>query len=254
MLVSMLITYYATGSARYTQQGKAAQSIGKNFGEIAKNPHFVRLMGVKVAQLTAIQCAQAAMMFFIVQSLGLSLAVLVPFGLAMSAASFVAAPLLVNLSKRFGKREAYFVAATAYVIYALSWSFAGPGEPMLAIMLRGVVVGIAATGNVMLAMSMLTDIINLDGKQNGTRREGSFTSIYTFAEKLTGALGPLLVGWVLSLAGFNTKLPPDVPQSGDVTTALLVTMSWLPAALGLVAILILSGYKLSERDLEEASG
>lgn len=251
MLISLLSAYYTTAGARYTEQGTARPSIGRDFREIFRNPHFMRLIGVKFMQLTAIQCTQAALLFFLVQSLELKLSILVPFGLAMSVSSIIAAPLLVRFSKRYGKRGAYFVSATAYVIYSLSWVLAVPGEPMWAIIARGLIVGVAATGNVMLAMSMLTDIINYDGKQTGLKREGSYTAVYTFVEKLTGAMGPLLVGSALSFAGFNNKLPPDVRQSGDVTLALLITTSILPAILGVIAMAILTTYRLRQEDIEE---
>lgn len=253
MLISLMAAYYSTASARFTAQGSAKPSIGKDFGEIFRNGHFMRLIGVKFMQLTAIQCTQASLLFFLVQSLQLKLTILVPFGLAMSISSIIAAPLLVKFSKARGKRAAYFLASTVYVIYSFSWVLAVPGEPLWALVLRGLVVGVAATGNVMIAMSMLTDIINYDAKQTGQRREGSYTAVYTFTEKLTGAMGPLLVGTMLSVAGFNNKLPPDVPQSGDVTDALLLTTAVLPGGLGIIAMLILAGYKLRQEDIEETA-
>ena len=253
MLVALLAAYYSTASARFTAQGTAKPAIGQDFAEIFRNRHFMRLIGVKFMQLTAIQCTQASMLFFFVQSLQLKLTVMVPLGLAMSISTIISAPLLVKFSKVHGKRAAYFVASTIYVLYCFSWLLAAPHEPIWAIVVRGLIVGVAATGNVLLAMSMLTDIINYDAGQTGQRREGSYTAVYTFVEKLTGAMGPLLVGTMLSLAGFDNKLPPDVPQSGDVTSALLLTTAVLPGVLGLVAMLILSGYKLRQEDIEEAS-
>jgi GPH family glycoside/pentoside/hexuronide:cation symporter len=250
MLISLLAAYYTTASARFTAQGSAKLSLGTDFAEIFRNRHFTRLIGVKFMQLTAVQCSQASLLFFLVQSLQLKLTVLVPLGLAMTIASIIAAPLLVKFSKQRGKRAAYFLASTVYVAYSFSWALAGPDEPLWAIIVRGAVVGVAATGNIMIAMSMLTDIINLDARQTGHRREGSYTAVYTFIEKLTGAMGPLLVGSMLSLAGFNNKLPPDVPQSGDVTHALLLTTAVIPGVLGMVAMLILSGYKLRQEDIE----
>ena len=253
MLIALRAAYYSTSSARFTKQGTAKLAIGKDFAEIFRNRHFMRLIGVKFMQLTAIQCTQASMLFFFVQSLQLKLTVMVPLGLAMSVSTIISAPLLVKFSKVYGKRAAYFVASTIYVIYCFSWLLAAPQEPIWAIVLRGLIVGVAATGNVLLAMSMLTDIINFDARQTGQRREGSYTAVYTFVEKLTGAMGPLLVGTMLSLAGFNNKLPPDVPQSGDVTSALLLTTAILPGVLGLVAMLILSGYRLRQEDIEETA-
>ncbi len=253
MLIALLAAYYCTAAARYTAQGTAKPGIGKDYAEILHNRHFMRLIGVKFMQLTAIQCTQASLLFFLVQSLELKLTVLVPFGLAMSVSSIIAAPLLVKFSKKHGKRLAYFVASSVYVLYCVSWVLAVPGEPIWAIVVRGLIVGVAATGNVLLAMSMLTDIINFDARQTGQRREGSYTAVYTFIEKLTGAMGPLLVGTMLSLAGFNNKLPPDMPQPGNVTSALLFTTAILPAVLGVVAMLILAGYNLRQEDIEETA-
>jgi glycoside/pentoside/hexuronide:cation symporter, GPH family len=253
MLIALLSAYFTTRSARFTAQGSAKPSIGKDFATIFRNRHFMRLIGVKLMQLTAIQCTQASMLFFFVQSLQLNLKVMVPLGLAMSVSTIISAPLLVKFSKARGKRAAYFLASTVYVAYCFSWVLAVPHEPTWAIVVRGLIVGVAATGNVLLAMSMLTDIINYDAKQTGQRREGSYTAVYTFTEKLTGALGPLLVGSMLSLAGFNNKLPPDVPQSDDVTSVLLLTTAILPGVLGLLAMLILSGYTLRQEDIEETA-
>jgi len=115
--------------------------------------------------------------------------------------------------------------------------------------LRAALVGVTFTGNVVMAMSMLTDIINADANRTGVRREGAFAALYSFVEKLTGAIGPLIVGFALSIAGFNNKLPFDVPQGGNVALALAISVSWLPAIFGLLAMLILSGYKLSEQDI-----
>jgi GPH family glycoside/pentoside/hexuronide:cation symporter len=253
MLLALLSAYFSTRTARFTAQGSAKPGIGKDFAAIFRNRHFMRLIGVKFMQLTAIQCTQASLLFFLVQSLQLKLTILVPFGLAMSVSSIISAPLLVTFSKKHGKRAAYFLASSVYVLYCFGWILAGPNEPTWAIVLRGLIVGVAATGNVLLAMSMLTDIINYDAAQTGQRREGSYTAVYTFIEKLTGAMGPLLVGAMLTLAGFNNKLPPGAPQAGDVTTALLITTAILPGALGIIAMIILSGYKLRQEDIEETA-
>jgi len=96
---------------------------------------------------------------------------------------------------------------------------------------------------------MLTDIINEDAKRTGVRREGAFTALYSFVEKLTGALGPLIVGVALTFVGFDKNLPFDVPQGANVNSALLLAMSWLPALCNVIAIILLSGYKLTEKDV-----
>ncbi len=257
ILISMLIAYFTTASARFTEgaaastKSNAAQMLDE-INAVRSNKHFLRLIGVKFAQLMGVQTTAAAFAYFFVQSLGRDFNILATFGLTVSISTIIFAPLLVKFSKKVGKKNAYYFAGAINIIYALSWSFAVEGEPVWSIVLRGAVVGIAFSGNVVMAMSMLTDIINADAKRTGVRREGAFTALYSFVEKFTGAIGPLIVGFALSIAGFNNKLPFDVPQGGNVDTALLFSVSWLPAVFGLIAIWLLSGYKLTEEELQTA--
>ncbi|QIQ86587.1 MFS transporter [Erythrobacter sp.] len=253
IFASLMTAYYATAGARFTQgEGKSGKSnmsqLVEEFGAVKANRHFLRLISVKFAQLMGVQTTAAAFAYFFVQSLGRDFNVLAIFGVTVTASTILCAPLLVALSRRIGKKNAYYLAAGTNVLYALSWSLASEGEPIWAIVLRGALVGLAFSGNVVMAMSMLTDIINADAERTGVRREGAFTALYSFVEKLTGALGPLIVGFALSFAGFDNKLPFDVPQGGNVDTALLVSVSWLPAVFGVLAMLLLSGYRLSEDD------
>lgn len=257
ILISMLIAYFTTASARFTEgaaastKSNAAQMLDE-INAVRSNKHFLRLIGVKFAQLMGVQTTAAAFAYFFVQSLGRDFNILATFGLTVSISTIIFAPLLVKFSKNVGKKNAYYFAGAINILYALSWSFAVEGEPVWSIVLRGAVVGIAFSGNVVMAMSMLTDIINADAKRTGVRREGAFTALYSFVEKFTGAIGPLIVGFALSIAGFNNKLPFDVPQGGNVDTALLFSVSWLPAVFGLIAIWLLSGYKLTEEELQTA--
>ena len=254
ILISMLIAYFSTARARFTHAGAPSREsnfrqIVTEFNAVKSNKNFLRLISVKFAQLLGVQVSGAGFAYFFVQSLGRDFNVLAMFSVVVTASVIICAPLLVRLSKRVGKKHTYYFAAFVNVIYALSWSLGSMDEPTWAILARGAVVGIAFGGNVVMAMSMLTDIINEDANRTGVRREGAFTAMYSFVEKLTGAVGPLIVGVALSVAGFNNKLPFDVPQGGNVDTALLMAVSWLPAVFGLIAVWLLAGYNLTEQDL-----
>ena len=252
--ISMLCAYFTTASARFT---KAAEASGDSkfvqlkteFRAVLGNRHFVRLISVKFSQLMGVQTMAVAMAFFFLQYLQKDFTTLGTFFLVVSISTIIFAPLLVKFSKIYGKKAAYYIAAGVNIAYALSWSFAVPDEPMWSIILRASVVGIAFGGNVIMAMSMLTDIINEDATRTGVRREGAFTALYSFVEKLTGALAPLIVGVALSVVGFNKDLPLNVSQGENVNTALMLAVSWLPAFFNLLAVFLLSGYKLTEKDL-----
>ncbi len=258
VFVTMMIAYFSTASARFTDP---AEDTGENkfaqlrieFGAVTSNRHFLRLIGVKFAQLMGVQTMAAAMAYFFLQFLKQDFAALGWFFLIVSLSTIVFSPLLVQFSKRYGKKAAYFVAAAVNIAYALSWTFSSAEDPLWMILARGLLVGVAFSGNVIMAMSMLTDIINEDATRTGVRREGAFTALYSFVEKLTGAVGPMIVGVALSVVGFDKDLPFDVPQGGNVDTALLLAVSWLPAIFYFIAAWLLIGYKLREEDVTNKS-
>jgi len=98
---------------------------------------------------------------------------------------------------------------------------------------------------------MLTDIINYDTAKTGTRREGIYTSFYSFVEKFTFAFGLLVIGVALGWAGFDAKLPVEQLQTEPIRQALLLGISYIPAVMGLISTFLLAGYKLSIDDLKE---
>ncbi|NVE93488.1 MFS transporter [Altererythrobacter lutimaris] len=257
ILISLIIAYLTTAKARFTV-GKSATAESKleqlrtESGAVLSNRNFVRLIGVKFSQLMGVQTIGAAMLYFFVQYLQSDFGTLAIFGVIVTASTIIFSPILVQFSKKFGKKNAYFVAAGANIAYALSWTFANPGEPEWAIYLRASIVGIAFGGNVIMAMSMLTDIINEDADRTGVRREGAFTALYSFVEKLTGALAPLIVGIALSYVGFDQSLPFGADQGENVNTALLLAVSWLPSVFNLIAIILLAGYNLTEADVRKS--
>ncbi|QMW23606.1 MFS transporter [Sandaracinobacteroides saxicola] len=248
ILATTMATVLLTGRARSIDRGPAVVGIAGELGALWANKYFLRLISVKLAQLIGVFATQAAMIFFLVNALKLDLSILGAFGAAMTVSTIATAPLLVRFSKRYGKREAYIVAGSAYILYSLSWLLASPGEPVWALVLRGLVVGVAAGGNVILAMSMLTDIIEWDARRTGVRREGVYAAVYSFVENGAAAFGPLVIGFALSLAGFE-KGNVAAAVTPRVEQALLLGMVYIPVAMGALAIVLLLGYRLTEAQL-----
>ena len=106
-------------------------------------------------------------------------------------------------------------------------------------------------GNILLANSMLTDTIELDTRRSGMRREGVYAAMYSFVENTAGALGPLLVGWILQFVGFNRDLPRDAVQEPGVLFGILVGVSLLPAVLASLSMVTLAFYRLDQQMLRD---
>jgi GPH family glycoside/pentoside/hexuronide:cation symporter len=161
---------------------------------------------------------------------------------------------MVRLSRRIGKRAVYIIGAAALIVHVASWLLAEPGEPMWKIGCRAALLGLASAGNIMMASSMLTDTIRYDTVTTGKRREASYMAIYSFVEKLAGAIGPLIAGLVLSAAGLDKAGLERLAGTSAVRDALDLTVVAVPILCYLLSILTLFFYRLSPAMLERTNG
>ncbi|WP_439534670.1 MFS transporter [Polymorphobacter sp.] len=249
ILIACLTAWRGTKRAPQRPRTISTMPMKEQFASFFRNRAFLTIMGVKCFQLIAVYSSQAATFFMVVEVLQRSSSAMALIGLPMVATSFVATPLLLKFAKRVGKRGGYMTSALFVVVSYLSWIFAVPGEPDWLLVMRGVLVGVGFAGNVLFAMSMVTDAIEWDNHQTGLRREGMYTAVFSFVEKMAGAIGPAVVGFALSYAGFSatSKATPESYES--VRQAALTGVAYVPAVCALVSVLLLLLYKLDEATL-----
>jgi GPH family glycoside/pentoside/hexuronide:cation symporter len=251
IFLSMMSAWWGTRGARFSVTPARAPGLIAECRFVFSDRVYLRLLGVKAAQLLGAASMQSATAFFFVYVLHKDFDLLARYGLVLGIASVFASPFIVWLSSRLGKRGAYVFAALCSVLMTASWILAGPDDPEWMVLLRAVIIAIAVSGNVIMAMSMLTDIINYSGRRSEVRREGVYTAFYSFVEKATFAFGPLIVGVAMSAAGFDESLPDEALRTPEIRQALLLAVSYIPIAMNLLSIYLLSGYRLSRADLEQ---
>lgn len=251
ILTTMLIAFFGTASAPDEPLRASRVPFWRQVRSFLANRPFRQVLGVKLAQLVGLSASTGGLVFFLVNVIDRPLTVLPAFGLATTIAVMIGTPALLWLSKRIGKRGGYAVAAAITGMASLSWMWAVPGEPLWTLLLRGFALGIAFSGNVMFAMSMLADAMELDRHRTGLRREGMYSALYSFVEKLATSVGPLVLGGALSFAAFDPDTPP-AEVTPAVRQAVLVGIAYVPAAMAVVACTILAFYRLDERALRES--
>ncbi len=129
------------------------------------------------------------------------------------------------------------VAAMA-VLYILSLVMITPRLPYLLLLWAGLV-GAATPGGPLFAGSMIADAIDFDELHSGMRREGIYSGIYTFAMKMSVAIGTLLVGVGLKLVGYV----PGETQT-DQTIQLMRFVFAFPAVTYVASSLYIMKYPL----------
>ncbi|MFK8015864.1 MAG: MFS transporter [Gammaproteobacteria bacterium] len=151
---------------------------------------------------------------------------------------------------------AFCVACLAWVGVTLTWLWVGQSDDVLfstrlfgdlstqksQVLLRAFVIGISNSGFSSLSYSLLTDTINYEKKRRGVADEGMFSGIFTAVEKFAFALGPLLTGLILSVAGFQASVGGVIEQSDTAIFGVVLSYSVVPATLMLLSLLVFTQY------------
>jgi len=179
--------------------------------------------------------------------------IILPFVLVMSVVAIASQPVWVAMSRRFGKERCYVAAMLGWTLVTASWFvvrpaddvvFAGMGTQHILVLVRAVVIGVFNASFIMLALSMLTDTIAYERDRTGSANEGVFSGIFSAAEKLAFALGPVIAGVVMSIYGFRESTGGMVEQTPEAITGIVLLYSLVPVATQLVALAVFSRYRL----------
>ncbi len=164
------------------------------------------------------------------------------------ATAFLVIPIITFISEKTGKKNAFIISTFISMIgYSLKWWGFNPENPYLMfIPIPFLSFGIG--GLFTLMMSMTADVCDLDELKTGTRREATFGAVYWWMVKLGTAVALLTSGAVLNLVGFDQN---SVSQTAEVLTRLRIADIVIPVITGIVAILVIWKYDITEAKANE---
>jgi GPH family glycoside/pentoside/hexuronide:cation symporter len=256
-LVSMLTTASGMRKVPLIQAGAVAGSLREQLRVVGRNRPFLVLLGTSF--LSNIGQAASYTVIGFVFLYAIQAIWLIPiFILCMSAASLAAQPLWLWLPRRIGKPRAYVLASLVWAAVTVTWLWVGKGgadvatlpggQPVnsqhLLILARAVVIGLANSGFILLALSMMTDTVDYQRRTQGVANEGVFAGLFSAMEKLAFALGPVIAGIVMSAFGFVSSTGGAAAQSEHAITGIILLYSVIPAGLQCIALLVFSRYRL----------
>ncbi len=247
--LAMVLTAIGTSGARQTRRPDNPSRLGQHLRWLRANRPLLVLMAMKVFIYAGISSFVAVMLFFFVNVLERDLVALAWFGLMQAGVTIVCTPVWARLAPVLGKRRVYVISLLGFVLTMLSWLAATPDGGLTALLWRAALLGLFSSGSFLLGHSMLMDSFAWDYRQTGLRREGLLSAAFSFVEKASLALGPLVIGALLSGMGFDKSLSPGEPQPSSAITAMHLGFIWIPAGCQLVAIALLAGYRLDEAQL-----
>ena len=247
--------FFGTASARQTLQKQHSYSIGSQIRTAFRNRPLMLLLGAKFCQLLGVSLSSTTGVYFKAGILGISYK-FITFYLITSCLVIIAfIPLWNMASRRYGKRLTYMAASAGYALVTLTWLLATADDPLAYIFIRAVLLGICASGVLVLGAALLPDAVEYDYLKTGMRREGTLSSFYSTVEKLAFAVGPALALYFLSWFGYQEGtegMQIEQPQSAII--AIYIGAGLTPATLYTLSLVFLSRYDLSEERLKALRG
>ena len=152
-------------------------------------------------------------------------------------------PVVLKLSRRFGKVRLWQVALLAQVLAFLCLATLQEGDFLLACLFVGFLSFGGTAGQVM-APSIQTDVVDYDELQTGERKEGAYFAVRSFVLKASFGVGPAMLGFVLSSAGFE----PGGEIGEDAIFGMRLLIGYFPAIGALLGAALLVKFKLTAEE------
>jgi GPH family glycoside/pentoside/hexuronide:cation symporter len=251
-LLAMLASVAGTARARATERVVTRVPISAQLRLAVANRPFATLISAKLLLLLAMSSLTSSMFYFVTHVLHRELSTISQIGLLQTIGMVISLPLWVRLSKRWAKHHLFMISCAGNAIVLFSWSLATAAEPTMLLLLRGFIIGCTSGCALLMGQSLLPDTMEYDYRRSGLRREGAYSGAYSMVEKAGFAIGPLIIGLLLSAAGYTgaQATGAGAAASAETTRAVLFGVSYIPAAASALCVLILYGYNLTESMLK----
>jgi GPH family glycoside/pentoside/hexuronide:cation symporter len=154
--------------------------------------------------------------------------------------SLIFIPIWVKISQKIGKKWCYIIGMAIMSVGVMVFSFLGETiGPTAAMVVMGVA-GIGLSTHYVMPHSLLPDVVEHDAVTHGNvRREGVFSSMWTFSSKIGQALALALNGWILAWFAYK---PGEISALSNLGIKLICGP--LPLVWYLIGILILRHYPI----------
>ena len=165
------------------------------------------------------------------------------------APNLFAIPFCTWFSSKFGKKAVLYLVGFSGIIGNLSiFIFYTPENPWLQL-IPSLMIGPLGVGMWLIVPAMQADVADYDELNNGVRREGSFSAVFSWSTKvattLTSGFGGVLLVWT----GFNIDFGAEQPA--EVLLRLRNFYIFVPICFLLINLFCVSRYRLTKSRMLE---
>lgn len=230
---------------RVKPQMENSYSVKELFKILSQKPVYITFLAVLLYSIGSniVNAANTYFYTYIFEDLALASIIT----LITCVAVFPATMVIGNLIGRFGKKKMYAIGLALAGLAPIIRLLDVRSIPLLivSVLIAGIGAGFAAPLNYGIQADN-TDYIEVS---MGIRAEGAVASLSSFVSKCAMGIGGAIPGYLLQLAGFDSKA---AVQNDDVINVIVLCVLILPAIVNVVAIVIFSkGYPITKEKLNE---
>ena len=239
-------------------KSESTVSVGKDLSLLVRNKPWWLLIGAALASnlFNTVRGTTTAYFFadYIQKTvdMGPQWAFLVSASIFLSMgeiANMVGVVLAVPMSKHFGKKSTYIISMASLIVLSIAFFFLPATTGGYWAMLFFQIVISVFTGVISpLVWSMYADVADYSELKDGTASTGLIFSSASMAQKFGGAFGGSAVMWMLAAFGYNTVA--GAVQTETAILGLRILMSWIPALVAALSILVVWFYPLTKQKME----
>lgn len=196
---------------------------------VFSNRPFLYVIGIYFCSWLALQITASIIPYFVVNWMKLQESDFILVTIAVQGTALIMLSVWSAISKRFGKKVAYFMGSGIWIIAQAGLFFLQPGQVVMLYVLA-TMAGAGVSTAYLIPWSMIPDVTDLDELETGQRREGIFYAFMVLLQKFGLAIGLFLLGFGLSWAKFKESVPcqPLPIQPDSALFAIRVAIGPLP--------------------------
>jgi glycoside/pentoside/hexuronide:cation symporter, GPH family len=169
------------------------------------NRPFLYVVGIYLCSWLALQLTAAIVPYFVVNWMQMKPEQSPLVMLAVQGTAFAMLPVWGWASQKFGKKAAYFMGASLWIVAQSGLFLLQPGQELV-MYLMAILAGAGVSTAYLIPWSMLPDVIELDELRTGQRREGIFYSFMVFLQKICLGIAVAMVLQSLEWAGYRAPI------------------------------------------------
>jgi len=164
--------------------------------------------------------------------------------------NMIGVAMTTPIAKALGKKTTYMLCFAALIVLSIAFFFVpATGAGYWWMIVLQVVISIFTGIISPLVWSMYADVSDFAENRDGTASTGLIFSSASMAQKFGGAFGGYAVMALLGAFGYNTAA--GAVQTAEAIKGLWILMSWVPAAVAALAIVIVFFYPLTKQRMEK---